>query len=206
MLTSDLHHAVLGLDRQLLGGEVVDVQGHAPAVGGLLDLGDPTAELPAERAVVGGTLDRCGGQRAHVARPSAVAQPLRPLLGQPGQPEGLVEEAAVGRIPVAERVPAGAPQEREGHSALGHAGWSGCVRRRLGEAREVAGAGPRSAFMGLQPGIFSRRCFRSLLMAMTGQGAAPPPAFPPTAYQGAGRGEEGPAHIWNLLLFEKTND
>ena len=190
MLTSDLHHAVLGLDRQLLGGEVVDVQGHAPAVGGLLDLGDPTAELPAERAVVGGTLDRCGGQRAHVARPSAVAQPL----------------AAVGRIPVAERVPAGAPQEREGHSALGHAGWSGCVRRRLGEAREVAGAGPRSAFMGLQPGIFSRRCFRSLLMAMTGQGAAPPPAFPPTAYQGAGRGEEGPAHIWNLLLFEKTND
>uniref|UniRef100_A0A452F2P8 Uncharacterized protein n=1 Tax=Capra hircus TaxID=9925 RepID=A0A452F2P8_CAPHI len=114
----DLHHAVLGLDRQLLGGEVVDVQGHAPAVGGLLDLGDPAAELSAERAAVGGTLDRCGGQRAHVARPSAVAEPLRPLLGQPGQPEGLVEEAAVGRIPVAERVPAG----REGHSALGHAG------------------------------------------------------------------------------------
>uniref|UniRef100_A0AC11EBB0 Uncharacterized protein n=1 Tax=Ovis aries TaxID=9940 RepID=A0AC11EBB0_SHEEP len=109
VLTSDLHHAVLGLDRQLLGGEVVDVQGHAPAVGGLLDLGDPAAELSAERAAVGGTLDRCGGQRAHVARPSAVAQPLRPLLGQPGQPEGLVEEAAVGRIPVAERVPAGAP-------------------------------------------------------------------------------------------------
>lgn len=108
MLTSDLHHAVLGLDRQLLGGEVVDVQGHAPAVGGLLDLGDPAAELLAERAAVAGPrpLRR---QRAHVARPSAVAQPLRPLLGQPGQPEGLVEEAAVGRITVAERVPAGAP-------------------------------------------------------------------------------------------------
>uniref|UniRef100_A0A8C6D0Z4 Uncharacterized protein n=1 Tax=Moschus moschiferus TaxID=68415 RepID=A0A8C6D0Z4_MOSMO len=139
----DLHHAVLGLDRQLLGGEVVDVQGHAPAVGGLLDLGDPAAELPAERAVVGGTLDRGGGQRAHVARPSAVAQPLRPLLGQPGQPEGLVEEAAVGRIPVAERVPAGAPQEREGHSALGHAGWSGRLRSQTLRASAETGSGGR---------------------------------------------------------------
>lgn len=60
--------------------------------------------------------------------------------------------------------------------------------------------------MGLQPGIFSRRCFRSLLMAMTGQGQPLPLHYPPTAYRGAGRGEEGPAHIWNLLLFEKTND
>uniref|UniRef100_A0A8C0QBM5 Secreted protein n=1 Tax=Canis lupus familiaris TaxID=9615 RepID=A0A8C0QBM5_CANLF len=122
-----LHHAVLRLDRQLLGGEVVDVQGHAPAVGRLPDLRHAAAELPAERAAVGGrggrggALDR-GGDRAHVARPAAVAEPLRPLLRQPGQPEGLVEEAAVGRVPVAERVPAGAPQEREGHSALGH-GW-----------------------------------------------------------------------------------
>uniref|UniRef100_A0A667I4I2 Uncharacterized protein n=1 Tax=Lynx canadensis TaxID=61383 RepID=A0A667I4I2_LYNCA len=134
-LTGDLHHAVLGLDRQLLGGEVVDVQGHAPAVGRLPDLRDAAAELPAERAAVsgrghrGGALDR--GQRAHVARPAAVAEPLRPLLGQPGQPEGLVEEAAVGRVPVAERVPAGAPQEREGHSALGHVG-SAPLRPALG--------------------------------------------------------------------------
>uniref|UniRef100_A0A7N5KPS0 Uncharacterized protein n=1 Tax=Ailuropoda melanoleuca TaxID=9646 RepID=A0A7N5KPS0_AILME len=129
-LTGDLHHAILRLDRQLLGGEVVDVQGHTPAVGRLPDLRDAAAELPAERAAVGGcghrggALDRGRGQRAHVARPAAVAEPLRPLLGQPGQPEGLVEEAAVGRVPVAERVPAGAPQEREGHSALGHAGWA----------------------------------------------------------------------------------
>uniref|UniRef100_A0A8C3WSB2 Uncharacterized protein n=1 Tax=Catagonus wagneri TaxID=51154 RepID=A0A8C3WSB2_9CETA len=128
---NDLYHAVLGLDRQLLRGEVVDVQGDAPAVGGLLDLGDAAAELSAEQAVVGGhghcggALDRGRGQRAHVARPATVAQPLRPLLGQPGQPEGLVEEAAVGRVPVAERVPAWAPQEREGHTALGHAGGAG---------------------------------------------------------------------------------
>lgn len=32
VLTGDLHHAVLGLDLQLLGGEAVDIQGHPPAV------------------------------------------------------------------------------------------------------------------------------------------------------------------------------
>uniref|UniRef100_A0A8D2KKD1 Uncharacterized protein n=1 Tax=Urocitellus parryii TaxID=9999 RepID=A0A8D2KKD1_UROPR len=127
-LTGDLHHAVLGLDRQLLRGEVVDVQGHAPAVGRVPDLRDAPAELPAERAAVGGRGRGHGpgalggGQRAHVARPGAGAEPLRPLLRQPGQPEGLVEEAAVVRVPVVERVPAGGPQEREGHAALGHAG------------------------------------------------------------------------------------
>uniref|UniRef100_A0A8D0YL90 Uncharacterized protein n=1 Tax=Sus scrofa TaxID=9823 RepID=A0A8D0YL90_PIG len=147
-LTRDLHHAVLGLDRQLLGGEVVDVQGDAPAVGSLLDLRDAAAELPAEQAAVGGrghcggALDGGRGQRAHVARPAAVAQPLRPLLGQPGQPEGLVEEAAVGRVPVAERVPAGAPQERERHTALSHAGCAGWTRPAAAGRRGVSVGGP----------------------------------------------------------------
>uniref|UniRef100_H0W7U7 Uncharacterized protein n=1 Tax=Cavia porcellus TaxID=10141 RepID=H0W7U7_CAVPO len=120
VLASDLHHTVLSLHRQLLRGEVVDVQGHSPAVGRLPDLGNAAAQLPAQCAAVGGR-DFGGdwGQRAHVARPAP--EPLRPLLGQPRQPEGLVEEAAVRRIPVAERVPAGAPQERAGHAALGHA-------------------------------------------------------------------------------------
>uniref|UniRef100_A0ABI7WFJ2 Uncharacterized protein n=1 Tax=Felis catus TaxID=9685 RepID=A0ABI7WFJ2_FELCA len=193
-LTGDLHHAVLGLDRQLLGGEVVDVQGHAPAVGRLPDLRDAAAELPAERAAVGGRGHRGGaldrGQRAHVARPAAVAEPLRPLLGQPGQPEGLVEEAAVGRVPVAERVPAGAPQEREGHSALGHVGSAPRVWLRLGE--RSAERRPRSAFMRLQPGIFSRRCFRSLLKAMTGWGQPLPLHSSPALGAGAGRGRPCP--------------
>uniref|UniRef100_A0A8C2UJM6 Uncharacterized protein n=1 Tax=Chinchilla lanigera TaxID=34839 RepID=A0A8C2UJM6_CHILA len=119
VLARDLHHAVLGLHRQLLRGEVVDVQGHSPAVGRLPDLGDAAAQLPAQSAAVGGRdLGGGGGQRAHVARPSP--EPLRPLLGQPRQPEGLVEEAALRRVPVAERVPAGAPQEGEGHAALSH--------------------------------------------------------------------------------------
>lgn len=42
-------------------------------------------------------------------------------------------------------------------------------------------------------------------MAVTGR-SSPSPCIPPTAYRGAGRGEEGPTHIWNLLSLEKTND
>lgn len=38
MLTGDLHNSVLGLHHQLLGREVVDIQGHLPRVLRLLDL------------------------------------------------------------------------------------------------------------------------------------------------------------------------
>uniref|UniRef100_A0A8C2QM16 Secreted protein n=1 Tax=Cricetulus griseus TaxID=10029 RepID=A0A8C2QM16_CRIGR len=131
-LTGDLHHAFLGLDRELLRSEVVDVQGHAPAIGRLPDLRDSAAQLPVERTVEGGrgqgrgqghrrgSLGGRGGQWAHVAGPTSGAEPLRPLIRQAGHPEGLVEEAAVGRVPVPEWFPAGAPQQREGHAALGH--------------------------------------------------------------------------------------
>uniref|UniRef100_A0A7N5P492 Uncharacterized protein n=1 Tax=Ailuropoda melanoleuca TaxID=9646 RepID=A0A7N5P492_AILME len=122
-LTGDLHHAVLGLDLQLLGGEAVDIQGDPPAVGGLRDLGDAAAELRAERTAVvrRGHRRGRGGGGGGLDRPAAVAEPLRPLLGQPGQPEGLIQEAALGLVPVAERVPAGAPQKR-GHLALSQLG------------------------------------------------------------------------------------
>uniref|UniRef100_A0A8C4MJJ3 Uncharacterized protein n=1 Tax=Equus asinus TaxID=9793 RepID=A0A8C4MJJ3_EQUAS len=157
---SDLHHAVLGLDGQLLGGEVVDVQGHAPAVGRLPDLRDAAAQLPAERAAVGGpghghrggALDRHPGQRTHVARPAAVPEPLCPLFRHPGQPEGLVEEAALGRVPVAKRVPAGAPQEREGHAALRHPR-SGLRVRLCCGSEKCAAPGPRR-FYGPPAGYF----------------------------------------------------
>uniref|UniRef100_A0A8C8TCI0 Uncharacterized protein n=1 Tax=Peromyscus maniculatus bairdii TaxID=230844 RepID=A0A8C8TCI0_PERMB len=136
VLTGDLHHAFLGLDRELLRSEVVDVQGHTPAIGRLPDLRDAAAQLPVERTSEGGhsqgsgqgrgqghrsgALGGRGGQRAHVAGPSRRAEPLRPLIGQARHPEGLIEEAAVGRVPVPEWFPAGAPQQREGHAALGH--------------------------------------------------------------------------------------
>uniref|UniRef100_A0A7N4PKX0 Uncharacterized protein n=1 Tax=Sarcophilus harrisii TaxID=9305 RepID=A0A7N4PKX0_SARHA len=135
-LTSDLDHPILGLHGQFLGGEVVDVEGDPPAVGGVLDLRYAPAQLPAERPAVGlggrrGDQGRGGGsgrdllghgagQQAHVARPAGVAGPLVPVLRQAGQPEGLVEEAAAGRVPVPERVPAGASLKGEGDSSLRH--------------------------------------------------------------------------------------
>lgn len=163
VLTGDLHHAVLGLDRELLGGEVVDVQGHAPAIGRVPELRDAAAELPAERAAVsrgghghgGGPVHRRPGQRAHVARPAAGAEPLRKLLGQPRHPEGRVEEAAVRRVPVSEGVPAEAPLEREGHAALGHAGvlWGASA----GDRRSAGALHPAVLLWASEPGIFSRR-------------------------------------------------
>lgn len=133
VLASDLHHAFLGLHCELLRSEVVDVQGHAPAISRLSDLRDPAAELSVERSAEGwcgqghrrGALGGRGGQRAHVSGPPSGAEPLRPLIGQPGHPESLIEEAAVCRVPVPEWFPARAPQQREGHAALGHVlGWS----------------------------------------------------------------------------------
>ncbi|EDL41015.1 mCG148442 [Mus musculus] len=133
VLASDLHHAFLGLHCELLRSEVVDVQGHAPAISRLSDLRDPAAELSVERSAEGwcgqghrrGALGGRGGQRAHVSGPPSGAEPLRPLIGQPGHPESLIEEAAVCRVPVPEWFPARAPQQREGHAALSHVlGWS----------------------------------------------------------------------------------
>uniref|UniRef100_A0A6I8N7V8 Uncharacterized protein n=1 Tax=Ornithorhynchus anatinus TaxID=9258 RepID=A0A6I8N7V8_ORNAN len=135
-LTGDLHHPVFGLDHELLRGEVIDVQGHPPAVSGLADLGHPAAQLAAEGPAVGGRrggrghlLGHGAGQQAHVARPAGAAGPRVPVLGGAGQAERLVEETAA-LVPVPERVPAGGPQEGEGHTALGHLwpstgwGWS----------------------------------------------------------------------------------
>uniref|UniRef100_G1TRF1 Uncharacterized protein n=1 Tax=Oryctolagus cuniculus TaxID=9986 RepID=G1TRF1_RABIT len=140
-----------GVQRELLRGEVVHVQGHAPAVGRVPDLRDAAAELPAERTAVGGRGHGGGlrgGQGPHVAWPAAAAEPLRPLLGQPRQPEGLVEEAAVHRVPVAERVPAGAAQERERHAALGH----GCGAR--GRGAEKCGAAAPDALLWVSSRVF----------------------------------------------------
>uniref|UniRef100_A0A5F8GR97 Uncharacterized protein n=1 Tax=Monodelphis domestica TaxID=13616 RepID=A0A5F8GR97_MONDO len=142
-LTGDLHHAILGLDGQLLGGKVVHIEGHLPAVGRVLDLRYPSAQLAAEGPAIGlagggwghqggrgsgELLSQRAGQHPDVAGPAGVAGPLAPLFGQAGEPEGLVEEAAAHGVPVLEGVPAGASQEGEGDSSLGHVvaglGWS----------------------------------------------------------------------------------
>uniref|UniRef100_A0A8C6RSU0 Uncharacterized protein n=1 Tax=Nannospalax galili TaxID=1026970 RepID=A0A8C6RSU0_NANGA len=136
VFAGDLHHSVLGLHRELLRSKVIDVQGHPPAVGCLSDLGDAAAELPVECSTEGGrghshgrwALGGRSRQWAQVAGPAGGAEPLRPLVGHPRYPEGLLEEAAVSRVPVPERFPARAAQERERHAALGHVaglGWVG---------------------------------------------------------------------------------
>uniref|UniRef100_A0A493T5M1 Uncharacterized protein n=1 Tax=Anas platyrhynchos platyrhynchos TaxID=8840 RepID=A0A493T5M1_ANAPP len=121
--TGDLHDVVLGLDHQLLGGEVVDIQGDLPAVGALADFGDAAAELAAQRPAVGRARRRhqgaFPGQQTEIPGPGAAARPLVPILGDVGHPEGLVEEAAAV-VPVAEGLPAGAAEEGEGHAALSH--------------------------------------------------------------------------------------
>uniref|UniRef100_A0A8C6YLK8 Uncharacterized protein n=1 Tax=Nothoprocta perdicaria TaxID=30464 RepID=A0A8C6YLK8_NOTPE len=140
--TGYLHNVVLGLDHELLGGEVVDVQGDLPAVGRVADLGDAAAELARERAAQRRPRRRqqgaLAGQQPVVARPGAAARPLVPVLGDVRHPEGLVEEAAAV-VPVPEGVPAGAAQEGEGHAALGHV--ARCGRPTGGECRR-GGAGP----------------------------------------------------------------
>lgn len=75
-----------------------------------------------------------------------MAETLRPFVRQPRHSEGLLEEAAVAWVPVAERVPDRALQEREGHAALGHAGSVPHFWLRLGE---MPGAGASSAFKAL---------------------------------------------------------
>uniref|UniRef100_A0A8C4ULC5 Uncharacterized protein n=1 Tax=Falco tinnunculus TaxID=100819 RepID=A0A8C4ULC5_FALTI len=126
--TSYLHDIILGLDHQLLGCEVVDIQGDFPTVGGLADLGDAAAELAAQRLPVGragGRQQRAfPGEQTEISRPGAAARPLVPILGDMGHPKGLVEEAAA-TAPVMEGLPAGAAQEGEGDAALGHGAW-GC--------------------------------------------------------------------------------
>uniref|UniRef100_A0A8C3MJJ7 Uncharacterized protein n=1 Tax=Geospiza parvula TaxID=87175 RepID=A0A8C3MJJ7_GEOPR len=132
----------------LLGGEVVDVQGDLPAVGGLADLGDAAAQLPAQHLPQGRARRRhqgaLAGQQAEIAGPGAAARPLVPILGDVRHPEGLVEQAAAmvpgeRPLPVAEGVPAGAAQEGEGDAALGH-GVRGCPgRRRPGLMKRARG-------------------------------------------------------------------
>uniref|UniRef100_A0A8C5JDS7 Uncharacterized protein n=1 Tax=Junco hyemalis TaxID=40217 RepID=A0A8C5JDS7_JUNHY len=96
--TGDLHDVILGFHHQLLGGEVVDVQGDLPAVGGLADLGDAAAQLPAQRLPEGRARRRhqgaLPGQQAEIAGPGAAARPLVPILGDVRHPEGLVKQAA----------------------------------------------------------------------------------------------------------------
>uniref|UniRef100_A0A8C0WTI5 Uncharacterized protein n=1 Tax=Castor canadensis TaxID=51338 RepID=A0A8C0WTI5_CASCN len=177
----------------LLGSEVVDVQGHAPAVSRLPDLRDAAAELAAERAAVDGRGHGHGrgalggGQRANVARPAAGPEPLRPLLGQPGQAEGLIEKPAVSGVPVPERIPAGTPQEGERHSALGHGG-SGSVL----PIQDVLGlVAPGCAFMGLQPGIFSKAVLHVSINGNDRLGAVPPLTSPPLHSSLALQGDGG---------------
>uniref|UniRef100_A0A8C9GM08 Secreted protein n=1 Tax=Piliocolobus tephrosceles TaxID=591936 RepID=A0A8C9GM08_9PRIM len=130
VLAGDLHHATLGLDCQLVGGEVLDVQGYAPAVRRGPVLRDPAAELRAERPAVGGrghrgALDRGGGQGAHVAWSAAGAKPLRPVR-RPGR-RGDCAGTSCGRGP--SWGPAGARRgrgARSGCQALpGNSAWAG---------------------------------------------------------------------------------
>uniref|UniRef100_A0A669PBB2 Uncharacterized protein n=1 Tax=Phasianus colchicus TaxID=9054 RepID=A0A669PBB2_PHACC len=130
--TGDLHDVILRLHHQLFGSKVVDIQGDLPAVGALPDLGDAAAQLPAQRAAVGrprgGQQGALTGQQTEVSGPGAATGPLVPVLRDVRHPEGLVEEAAA-MVPVAERLPAGAAEEGEGHAALGHGVQGGGVER-----------------------------------------------------------------------------
>lgn len=111
---------------------MVDIQGDLPAVCALPDLGDAAAQLPAQRAAVGrprgGQQGALAGQQTEVPWPGAAAGPLVPILRDVRHPEGLVEEAAA-MVPVAERLPAGAAEEGEGHAALSHGVQGGGVER-----------------------------------------------------------------------------
>uniref|UniRef100_A0A4W5PRR3 Uncharacterized protein n=1 Tax=Hucho hucho TaxID=62062 RepID=A0A4W5PRR3_9TELE len=107
LLTSDLYHAILGLDHQLFRGEVVDVQSDLPGLLGLLDLRHARAELLGHH----GGLDHHWGQvvaegGAHVS----------------GHTEGLVEES-VALVPVPEGVPARGAEQAEGDASLCHVCW-----------------------------------------------------------------------------------
>lgn len=131
-LTTDLHNTIFGLDHQLLRREMVDVEGHLPAVLCLLDLWHATAHLAGQGT---GLLvhDRCrvhhgGHHRAHVWSQDWGPNVPRPVGGgewgkvlrQGRHSEGLVKDSAV---PVTERVPAGSAHQGEGDSSLCH-GWS----------------------------------------------------------------------------------
>lgn len=132
-LTGDLHDSVLGLYHQLLRREVVDVQGHLPRVLRLLDLRHAAAHLAGQgvrllghhgprvhHGAVGHHQAHVWGQDGgpHVARP--VGAGVRgEVPGHGRHAEALVEDPAV-RLPVAERVPAGGPQQGEGNASLGH--------------------------------------------------------------------------------------
>uniref|UniRef100_A0A8C4ZEL3 Uncharacterized protein n=1 Tax=Gadus morhua TaxID=8049 RepID=A0A8C4ZEL3_GADMO len=116
-LTGDLHHTVLGLHHQLLGGEVIDVQAHLPAVRRLLDLRHARAHLPRHAHV--GAHHGAHELRPHVARPVAGGGEGGHLLAQGGHAKGLVEDAAA-LVVLAEGVPAGGPQQGEWNASLRH--------------------------------------------------------------------------------------
>uniref|UniRef100_A0A8D2ZE50 Uncharacterized protein n=1 Tax=Scophthalmus maximus TaxID=52904 RepID=A0A8D2ZE50_SCOMX len=133
VLTRDFHHSILGFHHQLLGREVVDIQGHLPVVLGLLDLRHAGAQLAGQgvgllghhgaRVHHGGV----GHHAAHVRGQHGGPQVSRPMgawecgkvLWQGRQAEGLVEQAAV-LVPVAEWVPARGAKQGEGNTSLGH--------------------------------------------------------------------------------------
>uniref|UniRef100_A0A4W6ELD2 Uncharacterized protein n=1 Tax=Lates calcarifer TaxID=8187 RepID=A0A4W6ELD2_LATCA len=93
VLTSDLHHIVLGLHHQLLRREVVDIQGH----------------LPAGTSLLGhhGSGVHHGGMGDHA------------VLRHGGHAEGLVEDAAA-LVPVTEWVPAWGAEQGERDMSLSH--------------------------------------------------------------------------------------
>uniref|UniRef100_A0A8C2BSH0 Uncharacterized protein n=1 Tax=Cyprinus carpio TaxID=7962 RepID=A0A8C2BSH0_CYPCA len=123
MLTGDLHHPIFGLHRQLLWGEVIDIQADLPGIWRLLDLRYSRAHLSGKGpAVVRGVHHGGGGRHWHL-RPNVsgpvCAGKCGHLLGEVWHPKGLIEEpAALG--PVAERVPGWAVHKGEGDASLGH--------------------------------------------------------------------------------------
>uniref|UniRef100_A0A8K9XVW9 Uncharacterized protein n=1 Tax=Oncorhynchus mykiss TaxID=8022 RepID=A0A8K9XVW9_ONCMY len=110
LLTSDLHHTILGLDHQLLRGEVVDVQSDLPGLLGLLDLRHARAELAGEGYESTGPVGAGEGGE---------------LLREGRHAEGLVKEPAA-LVTVTEGVPAGGAEQAEGDMSLCHDdfGWS----------------------------------------------------------------------------------
>uniref|UniRef100_A0A3B1JE33 Uncharacterized protein n=1 Tax=Astyanax mexicanus TaxID=7994 RepID=A0A3B1JE33_ASTMX len=114
--TYDLHHTVLGLDGELLWGEVVDVQADLPALWGLLDLRHARAKLARQGAGVGRGVSSHGW--AEVPGPVAAGKEWQ-LLWESWHAEGLVKQPAA-LVPVPEGVPGGAAQEGEGDASLGH--------------------------------------------------------------------------------------
>uniref|UniRef100_A0A8C8MEX9 Uncharacterized protein n=1 Tax=Oncorhynchus tshawytscha TaxID=74940 RepID=A0A8C8MEX9_ONCTS len=124
LLTSDLHHAILGLDHQLLRGEVVDVQSDLPGLLGLLDLRHARAELAGEGYESSSGHVRAKGRWAHVAGPVGAGEGGE-LLREGRHAEGLVKEP-VALVTVTEGVPAGGAEQAEGDMSLCH----GCWRKR----------------------------------------------------------------------------